>query len=137
MDLLLKDLKESKEQLLSVSNTRLEVLCKRLIKIVNTRIQYYNKYNYYNEEKKNIFNPNIILKENNNLLFKKKIITSNRIKELVNIKKQILKEKENSHNFHNSEKFFNLTYVNSENRKNLFNLKDTNYSYESKFAKTH
>ena len=137
IDELLTDIKETKDQLLNDSNKRLELLCKRIIKIINTRIQYYNKYNFYCETEKKIFNPDIIIKETNNLLFKKKMISANRIKELLNMKIQKLKEKEKECNHQHSTKIFNLTFINSKNRKNNFiNFREINFSEERKLAKT-
>lgn len=134
--------KESKAQFIEDANKRLELLCRRLIKIINIRIQYFNKYNYYKEIEKKIFKPNIIIKENNNLLIKKKIFSSKKIKDLLITKsqsnKEREKEKENQYNKHNQFPFFHLTYTNIINkRNNHLQLGNINYTENNdRLAKT-
>lgn len=143
IDKLFKDIKEGKEQIYIDSNKRLNVLCKRLIKIVKTRIEYNHKYNFFKEDVDGIFDEE---KKINNIFAKnKKIIINNKIKELLNIKNYKNKEKEKESNKETISTFFHLTFSNINKDKNiLFNMTDTinsksirNNTEENKFAKTH
>ena len=134
MNKLLDDYKEGKEELLSDSNKRLEVICKRLIKIVKTRIQYINKNTFNKNNQNEILNNK---KQTNNLVLKNKFILSNEIKELLNIKTQKIKEKERGNINGTSQKLFYLTYTNINSEKSkINNITDMNKTEDNKFAKT-
>ena len=112
-------LKEGKEQFSEDANNRLELLCRRLIKIIHIKIQYFNKFNNYKDTQKKRLIPNIIKKDNNNnnnttnnILFKKKLFSSKKIKDLLFEKSKANKEKENEYNKHHKSPFFYLTFTN-------------------------
>jgi CRP-like cAMP-binding protein len=133
-------LKEGKEQFSEDANNRLELLCRRLIKIINIKIQYFNKFNNYKDTQKKRLIPNIIKKENNNnnnMPLKKKFFSSRKIKDLLFEKSN--KEKENEYIKHHKSPFFYLTFTNMGSKRNKKKINDNNYIENDKsdtFAKT-
>ena len=137
IDILFDGIKEGKEQFLIDSNKRLNILCKRLLKIVKTRVDYNNTF-YFDKEKE-IFCSQ---KKLNNIFGKnKKLFISDNIKELLDIKN--IKNKEKESNKDTLSTFFHLTFSNINKENNiLFNMNDAinknyyNNAEENKFSKT-
>ena len=136
IDKLFNCLKEGKQELISDANKRLGVLYKRLTKIINTRINYFNKYSFYSEQQKILLTGEETIPEGNNLMMRKTFISSYKLKDLFNLKNNKTKEEDKSSS-HNPSKLFHLTYTNLLNKKsNLMNNSSMNNSEENKFAKT-
>jgi hypothetical protein len=131
ISMLLSQIKETREYILSDANKRLEVICIRLIKIINTRIKYFNKFA---ENEKNNINKYIFENSDNSGILKQTYV-SKRINELFN-KKNKEKDKEKEKNYGSN--IFKLTYANTGTKKmkQLLIDDDINFSKDDIKAKT-
>lgn len=131
ISMLLSQIKETREYILNDANKRLEVICIRLIKIINTRIKYFNKFA---ENEKNNLNKYIFENSDNSGILKQTYV-SKRINELFN-KKNKEKDKEKDKNY--SSNIFKLTYANTGTKKmkQLLIDDDINFSKDDIKAKT-
>ena len=131
ISMLLSQIKETREYILNDANKRLEVICIRLIKIINTRIKYFNKFA---ENEKNNLNKYIFENSDNSGILKQTYV-SKRINELFN-KKNKEKDKEKDKNYGSN--IFKLTYANTGTKKmkQLLIDDDINFSKDDIKAKT-
>ena len=131
ISMLLSQIKETREYILNDANKRLEVICIRLIKIINTRIKYFNKFA---ENEKNNLNKYIFENSDNSGILKQTYV-SKRINELLN-KKNKEKDKEKDKNYGSN--IFKLTYANTGTKKmkQLLIDDDINFSKDDIKAKT-
>jgi len=135
ISMLLSQIKETREHILNDANKRLEVICTRLIKIINTRIKYFNKFS---ENEKNNLNKYLFENSDNNTILKQTYI-SKRINALLNKKsKEKEKDKDKDKEKEFSSNIFKLTYANSGNKKlkQLLIDDDINFSKDDIKSKT-
>jgi hypothetical protein len=133
ISMLLSQIKETRDYILNDANKRLEVICTRLIKIINTRIKYFNKFS---ENEKNNLNKYFFENSDNNAILKQTYI-SKKINELF-YKKNKDKDKDKDKDKEYASNIFKLTYANtgSKKLKQLLIDDDINFSKDDIKAKT-
>ena len=131
ISMLLSQIKETREHILNDANKRLEVVCTRLIKIINTRIKYFNKFS---ENEKNNLNKCFFENYDSNTILKQTYI-SKKINELLYKKS---KEKERDKDKEYTSNIFQLTYAHTGNKKlkQLLIDDEINFSKDDIKAKT-
>ena len=130
---LLNDIKEIKDHILEDANKRLEVLCKRIIKIINTRVTYINNKIH----KANKLNKNIIKEKCENTISKKTFISTKKIYDLIFNQSQKIKDKEKDKQKIPLSTLFRLTFTSPDFKKSgQFNTDRANDTEEYKFGRT-
>lgn len=135
ISMLLSQIKETRDHILNDANKRLEVVCTRLIKIINTRIKYFNKFS---ENEKNNLHQYLFENSDSHAILKQTYI-SKRMNELLYKKsKEKEKEKDKDKDKEYASNIFQLTYASSGNKKlkQLLIDDDINFSKDDIKART-